>query len=155
MSAAFNLNVTSTCFLSSEFVKVFSSTPATESVKFVVVNVSSLAAIQPFDSWSVYCSGKAAREMFHKCLADETTKTKVEGDLKSFAVLNYAPGPMDTEMQRDIRENPNVHKPTQDYFRSLKESNSLVDIDASATKLARLVLEGSFATGDHVDFFDP
>jgi len=154
MTTAFNLNVTSTCFLSSEFVKLYTSAPASDKTRFVVVNVSSLAAIQPFDSWGVYCSGKAAREMFHKCLADETSKSRGVADIKSFSVLNYAPGPMDTEMQRDIRENPNVHKATQEYFRSLKESNSLVDINASSTKLVRLVVMNRFTTGDHIDFFD-
>lgn len=32
----------------------------------VLVNVSSLAALQPFESWSGYSSGKAARDMFHR-----------------------------------------------------------------------------------------
>lgn len=32
----------------------------------VLVNVSSLAALQPFESWAGYSSGKAARDMFHR-----------------------------------------------------------------------------------------
>ena len=32
----------------------------------VLVNVSSLAALQPFESWGGYSSGKAARDMFHR-----------------------------------------------------------------------------------------
>ncbi len=32
----------------------------------VVVNVSSLAALQPFETWGGYSSGKAARNMFHR-----------------------------------------------------------------------------------------
>lgn len=32
----------------------------------VLVNVSSLAALQPFESWCGYSSGKAARDMFHR-----------------------------------------------------------------------------------------
>lgn len=32
----------------------------------VVVNISSLAAVQPFDSWGGYSTGKAARDMFHR-----------------------------------------------------------------------------------------
>ena len=34
-----------------------------------IVNISSLAAIQPFPTWSLYCAGKAARDMFHSCLS--------------------------------------------------------------------------------------
>lgn len=154
MTIAFNLNVTSTCFLTSEFVKYYKAVPADQKARFVVVNVSSLAAIQPFDSWGVYCSGKAAREMFHKCLADEISKTTEKSHIKTFSILNYAPGPMDTDMQKDIRENPNVHQATQEYFRSLKETNSLVDINVSATKLVKLVVMNKFTSGDHIDFFD-
>ena len=32
----------------------------------VVVNISSLAALQPYESWSGYSAGKAARDMFHR-----------------------------------------------------------------------------------------
>lgn len=34
--------------------------------KNVVVNISSLAAVQPFESWCGYSAGKAARDMFHR-----------------------------------------------------------------------------------------
>jgi sepiapterin reductase len=30
--------------------------------KLLVVNFTSLAALQPFDCWSLYCTGKAARD---------------------------------------------------------------------------------------------
>jgi short-subunit dehydrogenase len=30
--------------------------------KLLIVNFSSLAALQPFDCWSLYCTGKAARD---------------------------------------------------------------------------------------------
>jgi len=47
------------------------------------VNISSLCALQPFRSWALYCSGKAARDMMFRVLAAE------EPDVR---VLNYAPG---------------------------------------------------------------
>lgn len=49
----------------------------------MVVNISSLCALKPFKSWTLYCTGKAARDMMFKVLAVE------EPDVR---VLNYAPG---------------------------------------------------------------
>lgn len=54
-----------------------------------IVNISSLAALQAFESWSVYCAGKAARDMFYQALAKEL---KVQSLDQSIKVLNYAPG---------------------------------------------------------------
>ena len=45
--------------------------------------------------------------MFHQTLAAE------QKDKATFRVLNYAPGPLDTDMQREIREGPNVDPTTQ------------------------------------------
>lgn len=74
--------------------------------KFLVVNVSSLCAVQAFDSWGIYCAGKAARDMYHSVLAQEQTKKQESGATASaekILVLNYAPGPLDTDMQKEIR----------------------------------------------------
>ena len=40
-------------------------------VKADIINVSSLAAVQPFATWGVYCMGKAARDMAHANVAAE------------------------------------------------------------------------------------
>ncbi|CAM9237287.1 unnamed protein product, partial [Discosporangium mesarthrocarpum] len=71
----------------------------------MVINVSSLAAIQPFESWGTYSMGKAAREMFHRVLAKEQS---APGGVR---VLNYSPGPMDTDMQREIRNSTGFFHP--------------------------------------------
>ena len=55
-----------------------------------VVNISSLAAVQPVKRWGLYCTGKAGRDMLFKVMAAE------DPDIR---VLNYAPGPLDTGMQ--------------------------------------------------------
>ncbi len=76
--------------------------------ELVIINISSLAGIQPFASCGIYSMGKAAREMFHKVLAEEH-KVKNSG----VKVLNYAPGPLDTDMQKQIREGPDVDPATK------------------------------------------
>jgi len=113
-----------------------------------IVNVSSLAAVQPFETWGVYCAGKAARDMFHRVLAEETKASK------QVKVMNYAPGPLDTDMQRQIREGVDVKAETRDYFISLKQENKLVDPLTSAAKLVKILDCGTYESGSHLDFFD-
>ena len=156
MSVAFNLNVTSSCFLTSDLMQrcqpggVYAQTGVR---KVAIVNVSSLAAVQPFGSWGIYCAGKAAREMYHRCLTEEVGKREASA-LPVVRVLNYAPGPLDTDMQREIREGAAVDKATQDFYRSLKEEGKLVTPADSAAKLVRLLLFESYENGAHVDFYD-
>lgn len=49
----FDLNLTSTFNLTSKFLQGFASC-----ARKTVVNLSSLCALQPFKSWSLYCAGK-------------------------------------------------------------------------------------------------
>ena len=70
---------------------------------FSVVNVSSLCAVQAFESWGIYCAGKAARDMYHAVLAQELSKRSGDNTGSKILVLNYAPGPLDTDMQKEIR----------------------------------------------------
>ena len=147
LSDSMNFNVISSCYLTSELMSIY-KTSRLSAVNLTIVNVSSLAALQPFESWSLYCSGKAAREMFHKVLAVENEKDAC------VSVLNYAPGPLDTEMSREIRESPTLGQDSKDYFQSLKDDNKLVRVEDSAAKLVKLVLMNKFVSGSHIDYFD-
>ena len=89
--------------------------------------------------------------MYIRALAEEQKKATHGRVVRA---LNYAPGPMDTNMQKEIRENPRVDRGVQEYFISLKNNNQLVDAEVSANKLFKLLNEGSFESGSHVDFFD-
>ena len=126
----------------------------------MVVNVSSLCAIQPFNTWGVYCSGKAARNMFHSTLASEQKqqqdgKENEEAAVDQLRVLNYAPGPLDTDMQTEIRQSEGCDKDLHSYFVNSFKEGKLVDPIVSAERLLNLILEeGQFESGDHVDFYD-
>lgn len=116
------------------------------------MNVSSLAAIQPFESWAVYCAAKAAREMFHRVLAEE--QKKITSPVKNLLVLNYAPGPLDTNMQKEIREGLLVDAPTREYFTQLKANDQLVDANVSSERLLKVLVDAQFESGSHIDFYD-
>ncbi len=134
----FDVNVISVIALIQEFCNAF------KSQKKVVVNISSLAAIQEMAHMSLYCISKAAREMLHKALACE------EEDIR---VLNYAPGPMETAMSMDIQLNCG-NESSREFFKSLRETKKIIDPDVSAEKMIKVLKTNEFKSGDHIDFYD-
>jgi sepiapterin reductase len=99
LSTAIAVNVTAPTILSSLFLRWVHSdaAPPASPADCSLVNVSSLAAVVPFRCWATYCTGKAARDMLGRCIAEE------EG-VGGVRVLSYAPGPLDTDMQ--VRAGP-------------------------------------------------
>ena len=91
MGSYVQLNMTSANFLTGALVQSFRD-QALATRELRVVNVTSIAGVQSFPSWGLYCSVKAGREMFHNTLALEWAE---DPRLK---VLNYAPGPLDTNV---------------------------------------------------------
>jgi sepiapterin reductase len=147
LSRTLHLNITAPCALLSELLAQLKlrECPA-KSV--VMVNISSLWALEPSKSFGAYCSSKAAVEMFFEVAAAENAH---DTQLK---FLNYAPGPLDTAMQQQIREDPGVDGSVRDSCLSLRASGNLVDPSASAFKCCRLAIEELFKTGDHIDYYD-
>ncbi|NXY90559.1 SPRE reductase, partial [Alcedo cyanopectus] len=141
INSYFALNVTSALCLTSAALRAFGKQPGCGRT---VVNISSLCALKPFKNWVLYCSGKASRDMMFQVLALE------EPDVR---VLNYAPGPLDTDMQllaRTETGDPGMRQ----FFQSLQESGQLIDCSLSAQKLLKLLEEDTFLSGAHLDFYD-
>ena len=134
----FALNLISVFSLTTRFLSHFNTS------KNVIVNVSSLAAIQEMPYMSLYCTGKAARDMLHKCLACEETDTRV---------LNYAPGPMETDMSLDIQLNCG-NEASRSFFKEMREKDTIIKPDLSAEKLIRILKEDKYKSGAHIDFYD-
>ncbi|KAM9734530.1 sepiapterin reductase a [Menidia menidia] len=136
-----SLNVSSSLCLTARVLEAFPPNPGR---RCTVINVSSLCALQPFPSWVLYCTGKAAREMMFKVLAEE------EPDVR---VLNYSPGPLDTAMQVEARSNtadPNIKKSFSDMF----AKGQLLTCEESCAKLMKLLLEDTYTSGAHIDIYD-
>ncbi|NXC27416.1 SPRE reductase, partial [Campylorhamphus procurvoides] len=141
INAYFAFNVTSALSFTSSALQAFGDRPGS---RRTVVNISSLCALKPFKNWALYCSGKAARDMMFQVLALEEPQIRV---------LNYAPGPLDTDMQLLARTKTGDPEMRQ-YFQSLQESGKLIDCTVSAQKLLKLLEEDTFQSGAHVDFYD-
>ncbi|XP_031965912.1 sepiapterin reductase isoform X2 [Corvus moneduloides] len=137
----FSFNISSALCLTSTALRAFGARPGCSRT---VVNISSLCAREPFRSWALYCAGKAARDMLFQVLALEEPGVRV---------LNYAPGPLDTDMQllaRTKTGDPGMRQ----HFQRLQENGQLIESSVSAQKLLQLLQEDSFPSGAHLDFYD-
>ncbi|POM61255.1 Sepiapterin reductase [Phytophthora palmivora] len=151
------LNVTSVLWLNKRFLDVFGAsrdelltTSATDEkqTQLVIVNITSLCGIEPFKTHMMYCSGKAAREMHHRVIA---TEQSVTGKTR---VLQYSPGPMDTDMQTTIREAPLVDPQLRKQFADMKAQGTLIPPAQSSERGVKLAISGEYETGTHVDYYD-
>ncbi|XP_063228417.1 sepiapterin reductase [Bacillus rossius redtenbacheri] len=135
-----SLNVTSCVCFTAQFLQVFGA----DSVKKTVVNITSLSAVAPMKSFAYYCVGKAAREMYFRVLAEESPDVDV---------LNYSPGPIDTDMVSEVIDNVG-RKDMRDMFVNLKDTQKLVTLDQTTSRIIKILEEGKYSSGDHVDYYD-
>ncbi|XP_062400182.1 sepiapterin reductase b [Sardina pilchardus] len=136
-----SLNVSSALGLTASLLQAF---PRRQGLRRTVVNLSSLCAQRALPSWVLYCTGKAARDMMFRVLAEE------EPDMK---VLNYSPGPLDTDMQVQARYwsgDAELRRSLCSMFRR----GQLLSCQESGAKLLRLLLDDDFPSGAHVDYYE-
>uniref|UniRef100_A0A182SBQ6 Sepiapterin reductase n=1 Tax=Anopheles maculatus TaxID=74869 RepID=A0A182SBQ6_9DIPT len=138
----FGTNVFTVAVLNSCFLRKFQSVASK-----LVINITSKACLVPFQSMTYYCAGKAAREMYFRVLAEEETATG------GVTVLNYSPGPVDTEMTVDLQAHSNAPE-IRDYFKSLRDTTTILTTDQTTAKFLHILQNGLFKSGDHVDYYD-
>ncbi|KAF5270712.1 hypothetical protein FQA39_LY01450 [Lamprigera yunnana] len=134
----FDLNVFSVGILNSFLMNKF------KNKKLLIVNITSLCGRQPFKDLAMYGSAKAARDLYFRVLALE------EPDV---TVLNYSPGPVDTDMVDKICVSAESEE-TRDMFLKCKSENTILTTIQTITKLLRILKEGNFTSGDIIDYYD-
>ena len=170
LQESINLNVTSCIWMSSQFTKMFMKNASSSNNKTPlvrIVNISSICALDPFPTMSIYCAGKAGRDMFHNVLAKEDSSKSDENnndgsesdggsiiEKQRYKVLNYAPGPCDTEMTDVLSNCPVLDDELQNYFKTAKLENKLVRPEETAKKLVGILTEDDFESGTHIDYYD-
>lgn len=116
----FNTNIISSFLLIKSFINTTKHLP----IKKKILNISSGAAKQALDGWSVYCICKASIEMLINSILIEYD------DYKCF---NIDPGVMNTKMQLKIR---NFKKGNDNqYFLKLFENKELKNTDEVAKNI--------------------
>lgn len=113
-----------------------------------LVHTSSLAARRPLPRWAVYSASKAAGDALHAAIAAEAAEEEAACGARRTRVLNYAPGPMLTDMAREAMA-----------AGELRDVERWVGVDESAGRLMALLAADSFddsgrSPAPHIDFFD-
>lgn len=131
ISETYHLNIISPHLLINKFISAYKNTSAQK----IIVNVSSGAAVSPYDGWSIYCATKAALQMLSECVAKEF---ELAGN-NLFKILSVAPGVMETNMQHEIRQADKKDFSRVNKFIELHENKKLYNTQTVADKFIELI----------------
>lgn len=154
LRASMDFNVTSALWTTKRFVHFARAHCEGAKKAPVLVNISSLAALVPFPSMANYCAAKAAKDAFTKVVGAEHTGAGEGPSAFQVTALNYAPGPMETEMNMEIMLCPDTDPAIRAAFAETKAKRSFVKPSDSARLCVQLALSGEFEPGAHVDYYD-
>lgn len=83
-------------------------------------------------------AGKAGRDAFFRSVAHEN---------ESVQVLNYSPGPLETDMVSILR--------SDGYLREEFQRIEALKPETTVAKLIEILEGNKFRSGDHIDFYSP
>ncbi|OAF68998.1 Sepiapterin reductase [Intoshia linei] len=106
----------------------------TNEVEIFIVNITSIVATQPMVNLSIYNSVKAARNSLFETIALE---------YKNVRVLNYSPGPIDTELLHQIMSDEDI-----------RINPMIVNIKESIHLFIELLITNKFYSGETIDYYD-
>jgi sepiapterin reductase len=148
-----DFNVTSCIWLSSYFVQYFAKRLCVS--KVIVVNMSSLCGISPFKTLALYCSGKAARDMFHHTLGvEEEQQLQQQPNGSRVRVLNYAPGAIDTTMTEELETSMTLDSNLSQFYNKSRDEKTYVTPMETASNLLNIILKDTYKNGLHIDYWD-
>jgi benzil reductase ((S)-benzoin forming) len=107
-----------------------------------IMNITSGAAKRPIHGWSLYCSSKAAIDMF-----TEATALELKTNSSVHTISAFSPGIMDTEMQGQIRSSSKSSFHDVDTFRQYKEEGKLRDPKIVGNALVKRIVEKKIESG--------
>jgi benzil reductase ((S)-benzoin forming) len=130
ISSTLNIDLLAPMILMNDFIKAYQEAVMPK----LIINITSGAANNPYDGWSMYCTAKAGIDMLTK-VADAEQQTK-KHPVKIMAV---APGVVDTNMQTQICKTKTENFSRKEKFVELKEQNQLYHPADVAKKLAAII----------------
>ncbi|NLP56611.1 SDR family NAD(P)-dependent oxidoreductase [Lutibacter sp. B1] len=111
-----------------------------------IFNISSGAAINPYESWVMYCSSKAGIDMMTKVISKE------QKDLEyGVSIVSIYPGIVDTDMQAQARSAPRENFKSVQRFIDFYEHGDLYTPKQVAEKIYHLDVTGELKNGRILD----
>jgi NAD(P)-dependent dehydrogenase (short-subunit alcohol dehydrogenase family) len=107
----------------------------------VLINVSSGAAVKPYEGWGAYCAAKAGLLHLTNCVAQEER----DSGLLAYSV---APGVVDTGMQALIRASTPDQFPQIERFKDLKRDDAFNSPEFVAEHLLAVAFAPDYPNGD-------
>jgi len=136
LSHALQLNLMTPIMLTSTLISLTNEYP----IERLIVNISSGSGSYPAPGMSVYCSAKAALNMFSQCVQAEGA---IHGRLRAVSV---DPGMVDTTMQQFARSDANNH-PMREFFARAEQNNQLRSPKDVAKRILSDVIFSSETSG--------
>jgi len=136
------VNLIAPLVLSSLFIKLSKDWPC----KKKIINISSGAAVNPYESWSLYCTSKAGIDMMTKVLSKEQKEIK-----NGVKIISIYPGIVDTDMQDKVRNTPKEKFKSVQRFIDFYEHGDLFTPKQVAKKIYKLDFEGKLKNGRILD----
>ncbi len=109
-------------------------------------NISSGAAINPYESWAMYCSSKAGLDMMTSVISKEQKEIT-----NGISAVSIYPGIVDTDMQAEARNAPKENFRDVQRFIDFYKNGDLVTPKQVAEKIYRLDITGELTNGMILD----
>ncbi|MBL4938773.1 MAG: SDR family NAD(P)-dependent oxidoreductase [Lutibacter sp.] len=138
ISNTIQVNLIAPSILTSQFIKLSKDW----NCKKTVINISSGAAINPYESWSMYCASKAGIDMMTKVISKEQEELN-----NSVSIVSIYPGIVDTNMQTKIRNTPKENFKSQQKFIDFYKNGELFTPKQVAEKIYKLDSSGELING--------
>ncbi|CAL8110804.1 unnamed protein product [Orchesella dallaii] len=142
----FDFNVTSFILLNAVFCDLVLDKKDETSTgrQTTIIHISSHGAVEPFKTWGLYCSARAAKNMLLRSISLESPNVQT---------INYAPGMVDTENYKEAEKHtgdPELVK----YFAEQRASGLLLTPDQTVTKLVQILATKKYVKGEHISYDD-
>ena len=138
ISYTVQVNLIAPLILNSLFIKLSKNW----NCKKKIINISSGAAINPYESWTMYCASKAGIDMMTKVVSKEQKEMKNGVD-----IISLYPGIVDTEMQAKARNTPKENFKSVQRFIDFYEHGELSTPKQVAEKIYDLDASGELKNG--------
>jgi benzil reductase ((S)-benzoin forming) len=142
ISNTIQVNLVAPLILTSLFIKLSKDW----NCKKQLFNISSGAAINPYESWSMYCASKAGIDMVTKVISKEQENLN-----NGVSIVSIYPGIVDTNMQTEIRNTPKENFKSIQRFIDFYKHGDLFTPEQVAQKIYKLDISGELKNGRILD----